>query len=212
MTDLRGRLALYVVTDDRDDRDSLLRACQAALRGGAGAIQLRRKRDSGRSLIELGRTLRDLTAAHQALYFVNDRVDVALATDADGVHIGQDDMPLPDARRLLGQKIIGVSATTLDEARRATTEGADYLGVGAVFATPSKADADISGLAGLRAIADVVHGCPLVAIGGIGEANADTVLEAGADGLAVISAVMSATDPEEAARRLRERVEALRRR
>jgi thiamine-phosphate pyrophosphorylase len=160
----------------------------------------------------LGRTLRDLTAAHQALYFVNDRVDVALATDANGVHIGQDDMPLSDARRLLGQKIIGVSATTLDEARRATTEGADYLGVGAVFATPSKADADISGLAGLRAIADVVHGCPLVAIGGIGEANADTVLEAGADGLAVISAVMSATDPEEAARRLRERVEALRRR
>lgn len=212
MTNLRDRLALYVVTDERDDRDSLLRACQAALRGGASAIQLRRKRDSGRSLIDLGRALRDLTAAHNALYFVNDRLDVALATDADGVHIGQDDMPLSDARRLLGGKIIGVSATTLDEARRATTEGADYLGVGAVFATPTKADADISGLEGLRAIAAAVDGCPLVAIGGISLTNADAVLEAGADGLAVVSVVMSAADPEEAARRLRGRVEAMRRR
>ncbi len=212
MADLRDRLALYVVTDERDDRDSLLRVCQAALRGGAGAIQLRRKHDSGRTLIDLGRALRDLTAAHHALYFVNDRVDVALATDADGVHIGQDDMPLSDARRLLGRKIIGVSVTTLDEALSATHDGADYLGVGAVFATLSKADADISGLEGLRAIAATVHGCPMVAIGGISHANADQVVDAGADGLAVISAVMSAADPEEAARRLRVRIEAQRRR
>ena len=212
MSDLRDRLALYVVTDERDDWDSLLKACTAALRGGAGAIQLRRKHDSGRSLIELGRALRDLTAAYHALYIVNDRVDVALATDADGVHVGQEDIPLSDARRLIGQKIIGVSAGTVAEARQAMAEGADYLGIGAIFATPSKADADISGLEGLRAIAEAVHGCPLVAIGGIGEANANGVLAAGADGLAVVSAVMSARDPEEAARRLRQRVAVLRRR
>lgn len=212
MKDLKDRLALYVVTDERDDWGSLLGACQEALRGGAGAIQLRRKRDSGRALVELGRALRELTAAHHALYIVNDRVDVALATDADGVHIGQDDMLLSDARRLLGQKIIGVSAATLDEALRAASGGADYLGVGAVFATPSKTDAEISGLEGLHAIAAAVRACPLVAIGGISQARADAVLEAGADGLAVVSAVMSAADPEAAARSLRARVEAWRRR
>jgi thiamine-phosphate pyrophosphorylase len=210
MVDLRDRLALYVVTDERDECDSLLGTCEAALRGGAGAIQLRRKHDSGRSLIKLGRLVRDLTAAYHALYIVNDRVDVALATGADGVHLGQDDMPLLDARRLIGEKLVGVSAGTVEEARRAMDSGADYLGIGAVFATRSKADADVLGLEGLRTIADAVLGCPVVAIGGIHEANADMVLDAGADGLAVVSAVMAAWDPEEAARRLRQRVEARR--
>lgn len=208
MSVLQDRLALYVVTDERNDRDSLLSACEAALRGGAGVIQLRRKHDGGRSLIELGRVLRDLTAAYRAFYIVNDRVDVALATGADGVHIGQDDMPISDARRLIGTKIIGVSVGTVEEARQAMADGADYLGVGAIFPTPSKADADVAGLAGLRVIADAVAGCPLVAIGGIGQANANMVLEAGADGLAVVSAVMSAEDPEEAARCLLDQVKA----
>lgn len=202
-------MAVYVITDERDDPGSLLRACEAAIRGGADVIQLRRKHDSGRALIELGRRIRDLTSSYHALYIVNDRVDVAIATDADGVHIGQDDMPLSDAHRLLGQKIIGVSAATVEDARQAIIDGADYLGIGAIFATPSKAGADI---AGLREISDVVHGCPLVAIGGIGEANANMVLSAGADGLAVVSAVMSARNPEEATRRLRNRVAGLRRR
>lgn len=152
------------------------------------------------------------TAPRQhALYFVNDRVDVALATDADGVHVGQDDMPLLDARRLLGDKMIGVSATILEEARKAAGDGADYLGVGAMFATPSKKDADIAGVERLRGIAGEGLGCPLVAIGGISEGNAEAVLEAGADGLVVISAVMSATDPGRAARRLHTQIEALRR-
>ncbi len=212
MQDLKDRLALYLVTDERDDWDSLLSICQHALRGGAGAVQLRRKHDSGRSLVELGRALRKLTAAYHALYFVNDRVDVALATDADGVHIGQEDMSLLDARRILGQKIIGVSATTLDEALRAANDGADYLGVGAVFSTPSKEDAKITGLPEFRAIAGAVRSCPVVAIGGIDQSNAGAVLEAGADGLAVVSAVMSAANPEEAARLLRLHVETLRRR
>jgi thiamine-phosphate pyrophosphorylase len=212
MANLRDRLALYVLTDERDDRDSLLEVCEAALRGGAGVIQLRRKRESGRRLMELGWALRKLTTAYHALYIVNDRVDVALATDADGVHLGQDDMPLSEARRLMGQAIIGISARTIAEAQQAVDEGADYLGVGAIFATRSKLDAEISGLAGLRAIAAAIRECPLVAIGGIGEANAQRVLDAGAHGLAVVSAVMAAADPEEAARLLLQRVATGRRR
>ena len=210
MADLRDYLALYVITDERDDQDSLLEACQAALRGGTRVIQLRRKHDSGRSLIRLGWAIRELTAAHGALYLVNDHVDVALATDADGAHVGQDDMSLAEARRLLGQRIIGVSVATREEALKATGEGADYLGVGAIFATSTKTDADISGLEGLRQIAEAIEGCPLVAVGGINAANAGAVLEAGAHGLAVVSAVMLAADPEEAARRLRAQVETVR--
>lgn len=211
MKSLRQRLALYVITDEREDRDALLRSCEAALRGGAGAIQLRRKRDHGRSLIELGRQLRTLTIKYRALYLVNDRVDVALVTEADGVHIGQDDMPLKDARGLLGDKIIGVSTRTLDEAQKAIRDGSDYLGIGAIFASASKNDADIVGLTGLRTLTSALRSIPLVAIGGISMANAERVLDAGADGLAVISAVMSAEDPEEAARSLFQCIEVRRR-
>ena len=200
---LNERLAVYVVTDERADHASLLTVCAEALKGGAGTVQLRRKRDTGRVLIQLGQALRRMTAQYGALYIVNDRLDVALATDADGVHIGQDDIPLAYARRLMGSKIIGVSACTLAQARLAAENGADYLGVGAIFPTPSKPDADVSGLKGLQAIAAEVHSCPLIAIGGITEGNARDVLEAGAHGLAVVSAVMSADSPRNAVERFR---------
>ncbi|PSR23405.1 MAG: thiamine phosphate synthase [Sulfobacillus acidophilus] len=196
------RLALYVITDEREDRDSLLKTCEAALQGGAGVIQLRRKNDSGLALVQLGLALRELTTAYRALYIVNDRIDVALATDADGVHVGQDDLPLGIARRLMGPKIIGVSASTVAEALKAKEGGADYLGVGAVFATESKDDATLCGLNGLRTIAKAVSGCPVVAIGGITQNNADAVLDCGVVGLAVISAVMGSGDPRSAAQAL----------
>ena len=142
---------------------------------------------------------------------VNDRLDVALAIKAEGVHVGQDDMPATLTRNLMGQKgIVGVSATNLQEAIQAEEDGADYLGVGPIFATPTKPDAaPPMGLEGLAEVCRRVS-IPVVAIGGINEHNAAAVIEAGADGVAVVSAVVAAPDVAAAARRLREVVEAAR--
>jgi len=193
--ELTQKLAVYIVTDERPDTQSLLCVVEQALKGGATAVQLRRKRDDGRRLVELGRELRRLTHRYEALYIVNDRVDIALLTEADGVHVGQSDISCRDVRRIAGSGIVGVSAATVDEARTAVADGADYLGVGAVFPTSSKTDADLCGLSGLGTIASQVSGIPIVAIGGISLANAAHVLSAGADGVAVVSAVMQAGKP-----------------
>jgi len=150
---LVAKLSLYVVTDERLDGAAMLPILEEAIRGGATSIQLRRKAALGREFIELGRAVRQLTWAHGVLFFVNDRVDVALLVEADGVHIGQDDMPCTDARRLLGRgMLIGVSVETMEEAQQAELDGADYLGVGAVYPTRSKLDAGYTGLTGLREI------------------------------------------------------------
>jgi thiamine-phosphate pyrophosphorylase len=137
-------------------------------------------------------------------FIVNDRVDVALAVDADGVHVGQDDMPARLARKLIGQgKILGVSAGSLEEARRALSDGADYVGASPVFSTPTKPDAPSPmGLEGLRVLAAALA-IPVVAIGGINAGNAESMLGCGAAGIAVVSAIVSAEDVEGAARRLR---------
>ncbi|MCL6631129.1 MAG: thiamine phosphate synthase [Alicyclobacillus herbarius] len=194
--ELARRLRVYVVTDERPDAETLVDTVRLALAGGATAIQLRRKQELGRRFVELGRALRQLAHDHGALFFINDRVDVAMVVDADGVHIGQDDISCRDARRLLGpDKVIGVSAETVTEARQAEADGADYLGVGAVFPTQSKPDAGYTGLSGLKEIVEAVH-IPVVAIGGIHRGNASDVLRHGADGLAVVSAVMSAPQPD----------------
>ncbi|MBX6351964.1 MAG: thiamine phosphate synthase [Thermoflavifilum sp.] len=195
---LRG-LRVYVVTDERPDAESLLQVVEAALAGGATAIQLRRKQELGRRFVDLGRAIRRLTAEAGALFFVNDRVDVAAIVDADGVHVGQEDISCQDARRLLGPgKWIGVSAETVEEALQAERDGADYLGVGAVYPTQSKPDAGYTGLDGLRQIRAAVR-IPVVAIGGIDASRAPEVMATGADGVAVVSAVMSAPDPRQAA-------------
>ena len=195
------RLGVYVITDERADLADLLRVLAAAARGGATAVQLRRKAASGREFVAYARALRDWTRGAGVLFFVNDRVDVAQIVDADGVHVGQDDIACADARRLLGNRLIGVSAETTAEAKQAERDGADYLGVGAVYATKSKADAGRAGLVGLEEIVRSVR-IPVVGIGGVTAANAGPVLKAGAVGLAVISAVMDVPDPEDAARRL----------
>jgi thiamine-phosphate pyrophosphorylase len=200
---LAERLRVYVVTDERPNEDSLLEVIREALAGGATAVQLRRKQELGRRFVELGRVVRQLTREAGALFFVNDRVDVAMLVDADGVHVGQDDIRCQEARRLLGpDKIIGVSAETVEQAVAAEREGADYLGVGAVYPTKSKPDAAYTGIEGLRAIRAAVS-LPVVAIGGIDAERAPEVLAAGADGVAVVSAVMSAPDPRAAAAALR---------
>ena len=201
---LAPRLALHVLTDRDWSRGRTTAAIgAAALAGGATVIQLRDKTASTRELVAQGLVLRELTRQHGALLIVNDRVDVALAVDADGAHVGQDDMPAALARRLLGPgRILGVSAGTLAEAAQAAADGADYLGVGPIHTTRGKADAGpATGEALLSEIAARVS-LPLVAIGGLDAANAAASIRAGAAGVAVITAVVAAEDVEAAARDL----------
>ncbi len=201
--------SVYVITDQRLAGDrSLVEVVRAAIRGGATVVQLREKKAPTRQLIQLGQALHAITQRAGIPLIVNDRLDVALAIDAEGVHIGPDDMPLSLARCLIGpDRIVGVSAGTVEEALQAERDGADYLGVGDVYGTSSKPDADAPiGVEGIAAIACSVA-IPLVGIGGVTPNNAAAVIAAGADGVAVISAVIGAVDPEAAARQLREAVE-----
>lgn len=195
---------LHVLTDEGLSRGrSHAAVIRAAIAGGATVIQLRDKTSSTRKLIEIGRALRDLTRAAGVTFIVNDRADVALAVDADGVHVGQDDLPATDAGRIVGDhKIVGVSASSVAEAMQAERDGADYIGAGSVFTTSSKPDAGAPiGLDGLAQIARAVR-IPVVAIGGVNVSNAAACIAAGAQGVAVISAVVSAEDVAQAAREL----------
>jgi thiamine-phosphate pyrophosphorylase len=204
--------SVYVITDRQAAGGrSMLDVVRSAVQGGASVVQLREKSVSTRDMVELGRALLEVTRPAGVPLIVNDRVDVALAIEADGVHVGHDDMPVALARRLLGPgRILGASPETLAEAREMEQAGADYLGVGDVYGTPSKADAGAPiGVAGLAEVMRAVT-IPVVAIGGITAANAGPVVEAGAAGVAVISAVVGAADPEEAARRLRKAIESKR--
>lgn len=201
--------ALTLVTDEALSlgRDQV-GVVRAAIAGGVTVVQLRQKGGSTRAMVELGLALRDLTRETGVALIVNDRLDVALAVDADGLHVGQDDLPAVMARRLLGpERLLGVSAATSDEARAAAADGADYVGVGSVYATGSKADAGAPiGLEGLTAVAEAVH-LPVVAIGGIGPGRAADCIRHGADGVAVISAIVSQPEPEVAARILRREID-----
>lgn len=206
MADLRAQLLLCVLTDRRLQRGRSDEAVVAgALAGGATCIQLRAKGWPDREMVVVGRALRRLTQDAGALLIVNDRPDVARAVDADGVHLGVDDVPVADARRLLGRDaVIGFSPETWDQARQAIAEGASYLGVGPVYASGTKPDAGPPiGLEGLRRYTRRSP-VPVVAIGGITPENAAACLAAGAAGVAVVSAVVAAPDPAAAARALRQ--------
>ncbi|EME29142.1 Thiamine-phosphate synthase [Galdieria sulphuraria] len=201
--------SLYLVTSGTDkDIDCLLEKVKAALSGGVTILQYRDKHNSTRDMIRMGKELLHLAHSFQVPLLLNDRVDVALAIDADGVHIGQDDMPLVMARRLLGYgKIIGVSVGNEEEAIVAEQQGANYVGVGSIFATFSKADAgEPIGLQALRSIASAVSSIPVIAIGGINEQNASQCIQNGAKGVAVISAILSSNDPQQAAINLKKQI------
>jgi thiamine-phosphate pyrophosphorylase len=203
--DLIPRLALHVLTAREWSRGrDMLTVASAALDGGATVIQLRDKTASTRQLVEEGLALRSLTRARGALLIVNDRIDVALAVDADGVHIGQDDdMPVQLARVLLGpERILGISAGNLTEAAHAVAANADYISVGSIYATHAKADAGPP--IGTSLLSELAHRytTPLIAIGGITAHNAQAVIQAGAIGVAVITAVVSADDIAGATRQL----------
>ena len=196
---------LYVVTDEGLSvglSHSLI--ARQALKGGADVIQLRDKTMGGRRLMEQAVQIRRLTKEAKKLFIVNDRLDIALACGADGVHLGQEDMALADARRLAPRPfIIGTTVHDVDEAKEAERGGADYLGLSPIFSTGSKADAGAACGVGMIAAVKNAVSVPVVAIGGIGPSNARDVLGAGADGLAVISAVVSQPDIAAAARRLK---------
>jgi thiamine-phosphate pyrophosphorylase len=196
---------LYVITDLEIGR-GLSHAEQASLAvaGGADVVQLRDKEMSTAALLREARAVRALTTAAGALFIVNDRLDVALAAGANGVHLGQDDLPVAEARAAAPPGfIVGVSVGDVEEARAAAAGGADYVALSPTFSTASKADAGPGhGLAALRAVRSAVA-VPLLAIGGIGPANVAEVIAAGADGVAVISAVVGQEDVTGAARRLK---------
>jgi len=199
-------LSLYLVTDRRLSLGKT--TCEVvaeAIAGGVTAVQLREKHCSTREFIDEARLVKKLLQGTAIPLIINDRIDVALAVEAEGVHLGQQDMSISDARRLAGSRlIIGISAESLADALRAEAEGADYIGISPVFATATKTDtAKPLGLAGIRLIREAVR-LPLVGIGGISVDNAIEVLRAGADGVAVVSAVVSAPCPRSAAAALKQ--------
>jgi thiamine-phosphate pyrophosphorylase len=202
-------ISLYVVTDPgMIGKRRLEDVCEEALEAGVRVFQLRDKQTSTRSLIGQAIQLKRLAERFGATFLVNDRADVAFASGAHGVHLGQDDMPLLEARRILGSHaVIGVSVQTPKEARAAEEGGADYLAANLVFETPTKTDLEGSiGLEGVRQLRAASR-LPLVAIGGIKAENATQVVAAGADGVAVVSAVMAAADVGKACRELLDAVE-----
>jgi thiamine-phosphate pyrophosphorylase len=196
--------SLYVVIDDGlSGGRSAEEVLAAALAGGATVIQYREKRRETREALEVGAGLRERCRAAGVPFIVNDRVDWALALDAEGVHLGPNDMPPAVARRLMGQRWVGVSVDMPQEARAVLAEGADLISAGPAYATRSKSDTGpVLGAAGLRAIRTVVSG-PMVAIGGITAANAAEVMESGVDGISVITAVIAVADVAAAAAELR---------
>ena len=199
---LTHALRLYLVTDQASLRGrTLADVVLAALKGGVTCVQLREKSLCTRDFVALALAMQDLLAAFAVPLIINDRIDVALACGAQGVHLGQSDMPVAVARRLLPPQVfIGLSVETMDDVANAAMQPVDYLGVSPIYPTPTKTDtAPPWGLDGLRQVR-AATALPLVAIGGIQLAQAGEVLQAGADGLAVVSAICSADDPEAAAR------------
>ena len=201
--------SLYLVTDRKLARGrSTFEIVSAAVDGGVTVIQLREKECSTRDFIEQALIIKDFLKTRGVLMIINDRVDVAQAVKADGVHLGQTDMPLETAKGILGDSmIIGISAESLQDAIKAEEGGADYLGVSPIYATPTKTDtAPPLGLEGLREIHKAVR-LPLVGIGGLNKDNSADVIRNGADGVAVVSAIVAADDPETAARELKDLIE-----
>ena len=203
MTKRIGRL--HVLTDETvQSRFTHAELAEMAIAGGADTIQFREKKRSTKELVDIAETLRRVCRARNVPLIINDRVDIALAVDADGVHLGQRDLPVAVARKLLGpEKIIGGTAATLDEAIAVQNEGADYLGFGHIYSTTSKQKHGAP--KGPEALAEICGALaiPVIAIGGIDQENFLPVFDAGAWGIAVIASVCAAPDPTLAARELK---------
>ena len=195
---------LHVLTDiELQTSFSHVKLAKLAILGGADTIQFRQKSGITNEMIKTARRLKKLCVNSGVMFIVNDRVEVALDAEADGVHLGQDDFPIHMARNLLGEKwIIGGSAATLEEAQKCLKEGADYIGFGPVYPTDSKKDAGpVSGIDLLKRVVETIP-LPIIAIGGITTENTPEVIQTGAHGIAVISAICCQKDPAEATRAL----------
>ena len=203
-SEIRDAMCLYAVTDSMWLEDETLpEVVEKAIEGGAAFIQIREKELPREAFIKLAKEVKMVTDRCQVPYVVNDEVEIAALIDADGVHIGQSDQALTEAREILGpDKIIGVSVQTVEQALEAEKNGADYLGVGSVFNTSTKKDADDVSLDTLRAICETVS-IPVVAIGGIHAGNILELKGTKVDGVAVISAIFAAEDIKKAAEELR---------
>jgi thiamine-phosphate pyrophosphorylase len=204
---LSEKLQLYIVTDSRFCDE--IASAKSVLAAGATAIQLRMKDVCSKKLLQTAVELRKLTKKYGALFIVNDRVDIALASGADGVHLGQDDMPIEYAKKIAPELIIGISASNLDQAIQGQEQGADYIGVGAIFPTQTKTDASICGIDELKKILSEVS-IPLVAIGGINHQNASELLTLGNVGLCCISAILASDNIEQATREMLEIINSFR--
>lgn len=195
---------LYLITDRSFLNGRDLKTCiEDALKGGATLVQIREKDTSTRDFFEVAKEIKEVTSKYNVPLIINDRIDIALAIDAEGVHLGQSDMPIAIAREILGKdKIIGISANNLEEAIEAQKNGADYLGLGPVFYTGTKKDIkEPIGLTGLAEITKNIN-IPSVAIGGINKENAKPILDAGVDGISLISAILGSENIEKATEEL----------
>lgn len=199
---------LYAITDERMLAERGMDEVQAArecYEGGADVVQLRMKTADGGEMLRKAKEIEEIANGYSKFFIVNDRVDVAVLAGADGVHLGQTDIPVKEARRLCGDDmIVGVSVDTPEEAIRAVEDGADYIGVGSIFTTRTKPDAAQGlGLDAIMKVREAVGEVPIVAIGGINRGNVLDVIRAGADSAAVVSAIMAAPDIRDAAHELK---------
>lgn len=196
-------VSLYLVTDGTyHTEESFLHTVEEACKGGVTLVQLREKDTGGRDYLEKARKVHAITQRYQIPLIIDDRVDVAMACNAEGVHVGASDLPVGEVRRLLGaDKIVGATAKTVEAAKKAYQDGADYLGVGAIYPTTTKVTTVLTEVSTLSDICKAVP-IPIVAIGGLNRSNMDILKGSGADGIAVVSAIMKAENPKKAAEEL----------
>ena len=195
-------LSLYLVTDNSADEEKFLKTIEESINGGVSVVQLREKTADTLEFYNLALKVKEITTKYNVPLIINDRIDVALAVDADGVHVGQSDMPCDVTRALVGpDKIVGVSAATIEEAKKAESDGADYIGTGAVFPTATKDDAPKITKKDLKEIVESIS-IPVVAIGGITLNNAHELNDTGIAGLSVVSAIMSSENPKKSSEEL----------
>lgn len=201
-------LSLYLVTNrDKLTDEEFFQTVEQSLKGGVSLVQLREKTAPAREVIEIAKKLKKLCHSYNVPLLVDDRVDIALAADLDGVHLGNDDMDVADARKILGdEKIIGSTAKSLDWAIAEEKKGADYLGVGAIFETKTHVKTKRTSVETLREINDNIS-IPTVAIGGLNYENIDILKNSGASGVSVVRAIMDSKNPYEDSKKLKEKIE-----
>ncbi|MBE6782502.1 MAG: thiamine phosphate synthase [Ruminococcaceae bacterium] len=200
-------ISLYFITDSTGfTTDEFLKIVDFACKGGATIVQLREKNKSTREYLQLALEVKKITDKYEVPLIIDDRVDIALASDAAGVHLGNEDMPISVARKLMGKnKIIGATAKTVEAALNAEKDGADYIGTGAIFPTTTKVKTVLTPISVLKDVCKNVKN-PVCAIGGLNYENCDILKNSGISGIAVVSAIMKSTNPEESARKFKEKI------